>query len=150
MAQPFDCLCGAPTCRGQIAGAGHMAEAQLEGLWLNGHIHELLAERKAARTDDVSGNGTVGHVDADPTAQALRDALQQAEKVVVATRAALTSYVQGAFQKPGRGVKALGASGLQNGAHGANGLSSNGSARGSQRRGLTSRELSGEMGGDTN
>lgn len=47
MAQPFDCFCHAPTCRGRIDGAGNMTVKQLEGIWLNGYIREMLAEKEA-------------------------------------------------------------------------------------------------------
>lgn len=113
MAQPFDCFCGAATCRGKIAGAKDMEPKQLEGLWLNGHIHELKDEQAREGSQAAQKNGHRGGAD-DPTARALRDALGHAEKVVEAARAALLGYV---------GMAA--------------------------RRGPTSRELSGEMGGDT-
>lgn len=145
-----------------------MTDAQLEGVWLNGHIRDLLAERKAQQTENgvaatttdlavgvttdgngiakggiVSENGTSflplnGHTngfhteettekpaEADQTAKALEEAVRQAEKVVEAARHALFSYIR------------------QTG-----GAAKNGPA-GAQRRGPTSRELSGEMGGDT-
>ena len=157
MAQPFDCLCGAPTCRRQVGGAKHMADAQLQGVWLNGHIHELLRERKAAAGNrdgplsgthpaSVSENGTAGAVSlpdpdpTDPTAHALKGALEEAERVVVSVRAALSSYAKAG------GAKGAGGASLEN-THYAN--DSLGLLNGSQRRGATSRELSGEMGGDT-
>lgn len=128
MAQPFDCLCGTPTCRGTIRGARNMTPKQLEGTWLNGHIRALL--------DEQGPNGT------DPTARALSDALAQAEKVVAAARLALRTYVEGAADKSGR----------VNGAHRRDGVATNGAlekAAALDRRGPTSRELSGEMSGDT-
>lgn len=86
MAQPFNCFCGKPTCKKVITGAKDMPRQQLDGLWLNDHIHELLEE------------------------QAL---LQNAGRV-----------------------------------HGTNfGVGFDG--LGLMRRGVTSREMSGEMGGDT-
>ncbi|KAJ6441784.1 post-SET domain-containingprotein [Purpureocillium lavendulum] len=133
MAQPFDCLCGTPTCRGTISGARDMSAKQLEGIWLNGHIRELLDEQQQQQQQSagqhqsvVVGNGT------DPTTRALRDALAQAEKVVEAARLALRTYVEAGA----RGDAAA----LNNGVSKANGLN---------RRGPTSRELSGEMSGDT-
>lgn len=132
MAQPFDCLCGKPTCRGRIAGARDMTSQQLGGLWLNGHIHELLLELKEQPSQALHKNGTTtsgvakqqngngrdvhGGYDDDATAAALRDALGHAERGVEAARRALQAYAAS-------------------------------SAAG--RRGPTSRELSGEMGGDT-
>ncbi|SPQ27564.1 4c36e3c8-b16b-44bb-bbbe-9cfadd504ef7 [Thermothielavioides terrestris] len=158
MAQPFDCFCGAPTCRGRIAGARDMTRAQLDGMWLNGHIRELLEEREQAaavaaaaapaETAPAKQNGsataaaTLTNGAASPhttktaaaapavpaapaddqTVRALREALSHAEKAVEAARLALASYV--AAVKPA-------------------------TVAGAQRRGPTSRELSGEMGGDT-
>ena len=173
MAQPFDCLCGTPSCRGRIAGARDMTPAQLDGLWLNGHIRELLEEREnpnkkkqtngtsaaAAAATNTNGHGSNGYPSipstADQTVLALRDALTHAEKVVDAARLALVSYVE-ALQLTG---------GCGNGSKQANGSSSHGNSNGRvfdaaspastqasagvQRRGPTSRELSGEMGGDT-
>ena len=127
MAQPFDCLCNKPTCRGRIAGARDMAPAQLDGLWLNRHIRELLEEKntplkKSSANGNTNGNGTYAATTAatnDQTVLALRNALSHAEKVVDAARLALVSYYDAT------------------------------SADGGRRRGPTSRELSGEMGGDT-
>ncbi|KAB5582510.1 hypothetical protein GE09DRAFT_1211153 [Coniochaeta sp. 2T2.1] len=98
MDQPFDCLCGTPTCRGRISGAKDMTDAQLAGLWINGHIRKLKEEQKAK---------------------------------IASPKVTLTN-------------------GHANGSqHGVDGLSETGSTNESQRRGPTSRELSGEMGGDT-
>jgi hypothetical protein len=127
MAQPFDCLCGTPTCRGRIAGARDMTLAQLDGLWLNGHIRSLLEERENGKMKKQTNgtNGTNGHANpkTDEIAIALRDTLAQAEKSVAAARRALVAY-DPYFDAHGAPV-------------------------GAQRRGPTSRELSGEMGGDT-
>ncbi|OTB04180.1 hypothetical protein M426DRAFT_321036 [Hypoxylon sp. CI-4A] len=142
MAQPFDCLCGKPTCRGRISGAKDMTKARLEGVWLNGHIHELLEEQEKTRhvgaglsTESEPENGrsaisselpTTKTTSAteDATAQALKDAVKLAEKVVEAARTALQSYLDTVRVD-------------------------NDLAAGLTRRGVTSRELSGEMGGDT-
>jgi len=71
MAQPFDCLCGAPTCRGRISGAKAMGEqGQLDGTWLNGHIREMLEERKRGHGDMKNGKSSV---------KPLRDGLKQGE-----------------------------------------------------------------------
>ncbi|KAF9878964.1 galactose-proton symport [Colletotrichum karsti] len=132
MAQPFDCFCGTPSCRGRIAGARDMPRSQLEGLWLNGHIRELLdEERNAGR----SGND-------DPTARALRDALKAAEQVVEAARSALRTYTESSSAGGGNGNAA------QQQAHAIkNGL--NGSKANGSRAGASARELGGELGGDT-
>ncbi|KXX82751.1 Histone-lysine N-methyltransferase ash1 [Madurella mycetomatis] len=175
MAQPFDCLCGKPTCRGRISGAEDMNPEQLDGLWLNGHIRELLEAKKHKQKQNgavaVAANGNVTaqapapengaavsnaqtgrngnhHTAAgetvDQTAQALRDALAHAEKVVEAARLALISYVA-AVQGDGFGK----AGGSGNGHFDAAAAAAVEASMGLQRRGPTSRELSGEMGGDT-
>lgn len=167
MAQSFDCLCDKPTCRGRISGAKDMAPEQLEGLWINGHIRELLEEHSRGMIGGAmtpSGNGSVAVYDTpgnddDVTAQALRNALKHAEEVVDATRTALYSYIESSQQagkaKPvGNGVAK---NVVEKIAGDANVGSSNGNVQGDSeivtgfvRRGPTSRELSGEMGGDTN
>jgi hypothetical protein len=118
MQQPFDCTCARPSCHGTIAGAKHMSAEALRGVWLAGHIRDLLAARDGkqrlngtGRADDAIAAG-----DDDPTHRALHDALVQAERSAAAAREALLLYRR-------RG--------------------------GAGRRGPTSRELGGEMGGDT-
>ncbi|KAK2598127.1 hypothetical protein QQS21_005759 [Conoideocrella luteorostrata] len=135
MAQPFTCLCGHSTCRGNISGAKDMTARQLEGVWLNGHIRELLEEQR-----NVSVSGNVDTV--DPTARALKDALVQAEKVVEAARLAVRTYASSSPQQ----ISLAKLNGKMNGFAARGGLTE---AEGLNRRGPTSRELSGEMGGDT-
>ncbi len=168
MAQPFDCVCGKLLCRGRIAGAKAMTSAQLEGVWLNGHIRQLLDEQRgtvataseqpgAAVGRPGNGRPAAAAGDADPTAQALRDALQHAEKVVEAARAALRSYAASAYGAVPYAAASY--AGLRPGNHALHpyGLPQPqfaprfaiDAAAGSVRRGPTSRELSGEMGGDT-
>ncbi len=53
MAQPFQCLCETPQCRGTIAGARQMDSSQLEGYWLNKHIRD-------ARDAMDGGTGVTG------------------------------------------------------------------------------------------
>ncbi len=130
MAQPFQCLCGTPTCRGTIDGAKKMTRAQLDGLWLSKHIRELRAEQESA------GSPSPASVSSDPTTSALQNALDQAEKVVEAARAALLSYTSSSSSN---GASTFLSNSADNATKG-NGIG---------RRGLTSRELSGEMGGDT-
>jgi hypothetical protein len=48
MAQPFECGCKEEGCRGWIKGASDMDESVLREYWLNGHVEELLQERKAS------------------------------------------------------------------------------------------------------
>lgn len=158
MAQSFDCLCGTPTCRGRIGGARDMTLTQLDGLWLNGHIRELLEEREkgtpkkngsASAAAVANGNGVAatkasekgvdGSIEtltesANQTVQALRDALMRAEKVVEALQ--LTGFGNANGSANGNGFDAVKATATK-------------APSGCQRRGPTSRELSGEMGGDT-
>ena len=42
MAQPFECLCGAPQCLGRIGGASHISTQKLRGYWLNRHIADKI------------------------------------------------------------------------------------------------------------
>ncbi|KAI1494445.1 hypothetical protein F5X96DRAFT_560409 [Biscogniauxia mediterranea] len=160
MAQPFDCLCGAPSCRGRIAGARDMAPAQLSGVWLNGHIRELKEEQQKQqqyRKHSPLPLVTAAHEEKeddeddedDFTAQALRDALAHAEKVVEAARAALRSYVaaRGGRQQQQQQQCSGGKCGSGSGACASSAALEAGG--GLTRRGATSRELSGEMGGDT-
>lgn len=128
MAQPFSCFCGTPACRGRISGARAMPRSQLAGLWLNAHIWELLAEQDAEQ-DGKKTNGLAATPTASPTELALQDVLAKAEETLrsadsaaEAARHALAHY---------RSSTAPSA------------------VNGSARRGPTSRELSGEMGGDT-
>ncbi|ORY64357.1 uncharacterized protein BCR38DRAFT_434889 [Pseudomassariella vexata] len=160
MAQPFDCLCGKPTCRGRISGAKDMAQNQLEGLWLNGHIRELLEEKSWAKGasdgGNLSGNGSAPPIEIpdDATAKALKDALKHAEMVVEAARVALNSYLQSSQEIVfGNGGRKNGFDQTSNRTTietgSADFASHAGLVSGGVRRGPTSRELSGEMGGDT-
>lgn len=149
MAQPFTCQCGKPTCRGTISGAKDMTASQLEGTWLNGHIRKLLEEHALQSSDleqrDLSEN------DSDPTAQGLRIALEHAEKVADAARLALRLYAESTI---GKAIHPAGSNAAKK-TQGTKGVNTNINANlncdasGLERRGLTSRELSGEMGGDT-
>jgi hypothetical protein len=104
MAQPFDCFCGTASCRGRIDGAGNMTPKQLEGVWLNGYIREMLAEKQSHGHTHGNGNGN-GNWNG------------------IGTEVEDQNYV-GRKEATGKG-------------------------RVIQPRGVTSRELSGEMGGDT-
>jgi hypothetical protein len=104
-----------------------MTHSQLEGYWLNTHIRELLEDQRLE-------NGTAALSDSnDPTAQALKDALSHAEQVVEAARTALRTYAESTAVNGSRCAPST------------NGQFENGLSH----RGLTSRELAGEMGGDT-
>lgn len=74
MAQAFNCLCGKPTCRGRISGANDMTPVQLEGLWLNGHIRELLEEQQqqsAAAAAATTSSDSSGATRRGPTSREL-------------------------------------------------------------------------------
>lgn len=178
MAQPFDCLCGTPTCRGHISGAKDMPPSKLEGLWINGHIRELSEEQvvqqhqeqnvgaatRSMAQDHENGapengspvyhtsddeNTATGTPSNDPTAIALKDAVMHAEKVVAAARSALQAYTE---QQQGAIVKKRVKVTSQNDEALIERIPTSKVTKvvaGSQNRGPTSRELSGEMGGDT-
>lgn len=148
MAQGFSCFCGAETCRGYISGAKNMKPEQLEGVWLNAHIRALLEERDAVQAENgvaaVSGNGTMpnraisligkgvdGVKTKDATEEALKSALDQARKMVDAAQKALDTY------------KSI------HGRSSVDDLGSTGGKGANRQNGVGSRELSGEMGGDT-
>ncbi|KAK0651401.1 hypothetical protein B0T16DRAFT_321942 [Cercophora newfieldiana] len=129
MAQPFDCLCGKETCRGRISGARDMTSEQLGNAHLNVHIRQLLAEKYLA--------------------ESLQEATARAEKAAAAACRVLKAlvdangggkHVNGSLPTNGSSIDFayLGVTGALAGA-----------VAGSLRRGPTSRELSGEMGGDT-
>lgn len=149
MAQGFTCFCGTDSCKGYISGAKTMSEEQLEGMWLNTHIRRLIAERdgengmrathaKSNGTSMKSENGTTKflstspeHSAADPTLNALLSSLAQARKLVESTQKALDTY------------KSLHLYEYENG------MLSSSQKRAVRENGVGSRELSGEMGGDT-
>lgn len=127
MAQPFDCFCGSTACRGKIAGAKDMTPKQLEGLWLNGHIRELKDEQ--ARGEGAEAGG-----------YAARENGHSGDLLP-------TNGVGGAGDPTARALRdALGHAEKVVEAARAALLGYVGAAA---RRGPTSRELSGEMGGDT-
>lgn len=130
MAQGFSCFCGTPTCRGTIRGAKNMSSRELEGVWLNPHIRELLEERESV----VAGRDEVG--------DALRATVEQARRMLEAAQKAMEKYAptngnNGAKKEIGKARNGLGSREMS------------GEMGGDTRRGVTSRELSGEVGGDT-
>lgn len=151
MAQPFDCLCGKETCRGRISGARDMTAEQLQGMLLNKHMYELLEEKKASEKDADEDDIPVDKESLEQIAQELREATERMEKATAAANRALKALQrQGAVQTTAHANGAKKVHGA-NGVHVANGANntSNGEVAGAMRRGPTSRELSGEMGGDT-
>lgn len=166
MAQAFDCICSTAHCRGKISGARDMTPQQLEGVWLNGFIREMLLERDqnagmtnvavssgkgsektalgSKNAEDVNGEKRGGLPDTptDSVEQTLVALLEQARIAVQLAEEGLSSY----RNKPVP---------ITNGMHGGNendGIGAapvSGTTIGNGRAGPTSRELSGEMGGDT-
>ncbi|CAG8975774.1 hypothetical protein HYALB_00009295 [Hymenoscyphus albidus] len=140
MAQGFQCLCSTPSCKGLITGAKDMTSQNLAGYYLNGHIRELLEEK----------NGGMNGVDEmkellEVTVRKAREALESAES-------ALGGYSK-VMREIGRGMNGSGKEEKRNGVGKMNGEGVGGGDmlgfEGAGRRGVTSREMSGEMGGDT-
>jgi len=164
MAQPFDCLCGTPACRGRIAGARDMTPEQLGNAHLNVHIRQLLAEKYMAESaiatpfKNGAGDGTVqkngylslnGENVPDDAASINQETLEQiTRELLEATQraekaaAAACRVLKVLQRRSSSNSVSFGCLGVANGLAGA-------LPEGSRRRGPTSRELSGEMGGDT-
>ncbi|TVY25153.1 hypothetical protein LHYA1_G006483 [Lachnellula hyalina] len=196
MAQGFSCFCGAETCRGFIKGAKGMGKGALEGVWLNAHIRGLLEERDAVGNGAVGngavGNGAVGNGAVDVSSSAvdipapapapaptngnsngnehkteiangdsnaknevdsmqfaLHSSLQQAELLVSAAKHALATYISH-YSKPAPPFSlAPNGVGSREMSGEMGGDTCNEKGVDGKRRGVTSREMSGEMGGDT-
>jgi hypothetical protein len=125
-------------------------------MWLNAHIRSLLEEHSPSSTSvsSTTGNGTPVStpISTDLTEQALRENLLLARKMVTAAQKALDTY------KSLHGKEDAGAINGKDGKVRENGVGSrelSGEMGGDTdvetkaRRGVTSREMSGEMGGDT-
>ena len=127
-----------------------MSSEQLKGMWLNAHIRELLEEcDNSSKSHSHGNNGVVSEGDGwkDPTAEALKASLEQARKMVDAAQKALDVYIE-------ENQTRTDLSGGGKGTSGKNGVGSremSGEMGGdtAARRGITCREMSGEMGGDT-
>ncbi|KFH43455.1 Histone-lysine N-methyltransferase-like protein [Hapsidospora chrysogenum ATCC 11550] len=140
MAQPFQCHCATPLCRGTISGARDMTPSQLEGYFLNAHIRSLIEERDNQQQQQQQQQQ---QGQSDPTALALQNVLRSAEKSLDSARAALQTYLGGVDGAAGTTTTAKAK---------ANGAGDNKASMGNgvgTRSGPTSRELSGEMDGDT-
>jgi hypothetical protein len=120
MAQSFDCFCRTPSCKGRIAGASDMSAAQLQGMWLNGFIRDMLEEWDVEIAKTKGHAAELGNRSADQGGQA--NAHRRGEMFNGKNKHAW----KGALNGPTHMVEG-----------------------GAGRMGLTSRELSGEMGGDT-
>ena len=92
MAQGFQCLCGTESCKGWISGAKDMKRGDLEGMYLNGHVRELLEER--AEENQKGGNGVAKDggkgKEEDPVVKMLGVSVEQAKKAFEAVEKALT------------------------------------------------------------
>ncbi|KAL2073583.1 hypothetical protein VTL71DRAFT_10909 [Oculimacula yallundae] len=128
MAQGFDCFCGKKDCRGYISGAKNMKPEQLKGMWLNIYIKDLLVERDGTKSQ--SGQGT--YLSNDPSS----------------TSSSNSNGSTSSSPTTSNGSSSTNLNGL-NPAAKANGQVQQIGLDGEKRRGVTSRELSGEMGGDT-
>lgn len=60
MAQRFDCFCNSISCKGLISGAKYMRKEQLEGMYLNPHIRELLDEKKLSEDIGAQAVAKIG------------------------------------------------------------------------------------------
>jgi hypothetical protein len=139
-----------------------MSPSQLEGMWLNAHIRSLLEEQSSfpspssSSTNLVLGNAsqtTISTPNSTDVAElALRENLLLARKMVTAAQKALDTYKSlhekedaGAIDEKDGKVRENGVGGRE--LSGEMGGDTNVETK--ARRGVTSREMSGEMGGDT-
>ncbi|KAK4176379.1 hypothetical protein QBC36DRAFT_9618 [Triangularia setosa] len=139
MAQPFDCFCGSVSCKGRISGARDMTRDQLEGMFLNVHIRELLRMNGSRREEEQEEE------EDDETAKALREVVKAAERALEGYLAAKKAVAE-KKEKKLNGANGVGKK-LSGSYTNGNGIEIE--AEGLRARGATSRELSGEMGGDT-
>lgn len=129
-----------------------MSKESLEGYYLNGHIRELLEEKNALTTN---GNGVkkTDVEEKDEVKEALEEVVEHARVGLEKAEKALGVYVG---KKMGGAVNGANGKGYA----GQNGIAKEGNGdvvsevdtsglEGETRRGVTSREMSGEMGGDT-
>ncbi|EPE30414.1 SET [Glarea lozoyensis ATCC 20868] len=89
MAQGFDCLCGTGSCKGWIGGAKDMGWEGLKGMYLNGHIRELLEERDEERKGKMNGKTKA---EEDSVVKMLGVSVEQAKKAFEAVEQALEAY----------------------------------------------------------
>jgi len=129
MAQGFDCFCGAETCRGFISGAKNMKKEQLDGLWLNPHIRALLSERDSS----------------SPSTSASSNKSSTSTSTIYLSNDPATSKTNTSGSPSPTNSTAPSSNSSAVGLNKADESEKNGEVR----RGVTSRELSGEMGGDT-
>lgn len=173
MAQGFDCFCGHKECKGKITGAKDMPAEKLEGYFLNAHIRNMLEERdgisekkeevngrnghgksvlKAANGETKAVNGTsITFAPTDDIEAALLTSLLAAVEMVSSAKKTLDIYRASKTSATTTTLATNGKSTI-NGANGAQAVvadDSEATVEGEKRRGVTSREMSGEMGGDT-
>ncbi|KAH8687350.1 hypothetical protein BGZ60DRAFT_522012 [Tricladium varicosporioides] len=168
MAQGFDCFCGHATCKGKITGAKDMPAEKLEGYFLNAHIRNMLEERDGVTKVEENAaqnghendhgksvqngvqkiansiNGT--HTPTDDVEAALLMSLLAAVEMVSSAKKTLDIY---RATKIGTTMNSKNANDAANGAQAVVADAGGAMVEGEKRRGVTSREMSGEMGGDT-
>ncbi|KAI9643067.1 hypothetical protein NHQ30_008802 [Ciborinia camelliae] len=149
MSQPFPCACATPSCVGEISGAGQMNPRDLEGKWLSAHVRRGLEEReRKERRENGVGNGN-GNRNGKMNVVKNEEGGEERQR-----------------EREGNGnLETINRNGNGNGNANANANQGNPNVqreipreipRETQteiqihgRRGVTSREMSGEMGGDT-
>jgi hypothetical protein len=144
MAQPFDCFCGAPNCKGWIEGAKTMARRDLEGYWLNQHIKALLADRF---DESCSSENSAEFIAYDEKKMLEQD---QQDRELGKTHTATANDNAGIGKnKIPSGGSSIGMTNRELSGEMGGDTSAAGPQSGRRGSGVTSRELSGEMGGDT-
>lgn len=123
-----------------------MSKESFEGYFLNGHIRELLEEKNRSEKNDSEK--------IDEVKEILQEVVEQARIALGAAERALGVYVVNGKTSavnrncPLKGNAKNGIGGKEGNGDLISGVDTSG-LEGETRRGVTSREMSGEMGGDT-
>jgi hypothetical protein len=128
-----------------------MKKMDLEGMYLNGHIRELLEEKDGVNGGTTNGSKSNGkkQKEDDEMMKVLQTSVDQAKKALEAAETALEVY-QTRGNSTITGKKSTRENGIGSRAlSGEMGGDTTDIPKGEARRGVTSREMSGEMGGDT-
>lgn len=133
MSQPFTCFCSTPNCRGEIAGASQMSAEQLRGMWLNGYIRDMIEERDLGVMPESSDRR-----DSTSSREKYMEGMVERARIELEAKEEALRVWRGEQKK---GVNDAKLYGMEDGD-----MSASGRAK---RRGVSSREMSGEMGGDT-
>ncbi|ESZ97397.1 hypothetical protein SBOR_2225 [Sclerotinia borealis F-4128] len=121
MSQPFTCTCGTETCVGEIRGAGQMNEVDLQGRWLSAHVRRGLEGRAQGREREGVEEGEGKGVGVGDERIVNKNGNANANGTKSANENVKTPITPEINQE----------------------------GHINERRGVTSREMSGEMGGDT-